>query len=163
MAYSALANDGMRLAPRLVLDPSPDAGSGTAPMRVVSAATSRSLRPMLEEVLLSGTARSVKRSEYRIGGKTGTAQKLGTGGVVGSFACFGPLENPRLAALVICDEPTKDGHHGSIVAAPYAVDLLRESLRYLGVTRSGETSNPGSERESDAGLAVSDPPEEGTR
>jgi stage V sporulation protein D (sporulation-specific penicillin-binding protein) len=68
--------------------------------------------------------------EYRIGGKTGTAQKLGTGGVVGSFACFGPLENPRLAALVICDNPTKGNTHGSIVAAPFAVDMLRQSLRY---------------------------------
>lgn len=134
MAYAALANDGLRLEPRLVLD----APATTSPVRVVSAKTAEAMRPMLEEVLLTGTAKAVKRSEYRIGGKTGTAQKLGTGGVVGSFACFGPLENPRLAVLVVCDGPTKGNSHGSVVAAPYAVDVLRQSLRYLGVPRSGD-------------------------
>src|SRR6185436_13711758 len=125
---------GLRLEPKLLAD----AVSTQAPVRVVQPKTAAALRPMLEEVLISGTAKGVKQSEYRIGGKTGTAQKLGTGGVVGSFACFGPLENPRLAVLVVCDDPTKEGHHGSVVAAPYAVDLLRKSLRYLGVPRSGE-------------------------
>jgi len=138
MAYAALANDGLRPEPRLVLG----APAKTAPVRVVSAQTAAALRPMLEEVLISGTAKSVKKSEYRIGGKTGTAQKLGTGGVVGSFACFGPLENPRLAALVICDNPTKGNTHGSIVAAPFAVDMLRQSLRYLGVPKSGDPVEP---------------------
>lgn len=134
MAYAALANDGLRLEPRLVLD----APATASPVRVVSARTAAVMRPMLEEVLLTGTAKGVKRSEYRIGGKTGTADQLGTGGVVGSFACFGPLENPRLAVLVICDRPTKGNTHGSVVAAPYAVDVLRQSLRYLGVPRSGD-------------------------
>lgn len=133
MSYAALANDGVRLEPRLLMD----APTTMAPVHVVSAETAARMRPMLEEVLTSGTARSVKKVEYRIGGKTGTAQKLGTGGVVGSFACFGPLENPRLAALVICDGPTKGNTHGSVVAAPYAVEMLRQSLRYLGVPRSG--------------------------
>jgi cell division protein FtsI (penicillin-binding protein 3) len=138
MSYAALANDGVRLEPRLVVG----APAKTAPVRVVSAQTAAALRPMLEEVLISGTAKSVKKSEYRIGGKTGTAQKLGTGGVVGSFACFGPLENPRLAALVICDNPTKGNTHGSVVAAPFAVDMLRQSLRYLGVPKSGDPIEP---------------------
>ena len=138
MAYAALANDGLRLEPRLILG----APAKTAPVRVVSPQTAAAMRPMLEEVLLTGTAKSVKKSEYRIGGKTGTAQKLGTGGVVGSFACFGPLENPRLAALVICDNPTKGNTHGSIVAAPFAVDVLRQSLRYLGVPKSGDAVEP---------------------
>ena len=134
MAYAALANDGLRLEPRLIAG----APAAAAPVRVVSAATAGLLRPMLEEVLISGTAKALKQSEYRIGGKTGTAQKLGTGGVVGSFACFGPIENPRLAAIVICDHPTQGNTHGSVVAAPFAVDMLRESLRYLGVPKSGD-------------------------
>jgi cell division protein FtsI (penicillin-binding protein 3) len=138
MAYAALANDGLRLEPRLVVG----APAKSAPVRIVSAQTAAAMRPMLEEVLISGTAKSVKKAEYRIGGKTGTAQKLGTGGVVGSFACFGPLENPRLAALVICDNPTKGNTHGSVVAAPYAVEMLRQSLRYLGVPKSGDPVEP---------------------
>lgn len=135
MAYAGLANDGRRLEPRLFADLPPK----TAAIAVVSPKTAAELRPMLEEVLVSGTAKSVKRSEYRIGGKTGTAQILGgKGGVVGSFACFGPIENPRLAVLVICDRPTQGNTHGSVVAAPFAVDLLRQSLRYLGVPNSGD-------------------------
>ena len=149
MSYAALANDGLRLEPRLVLD----APRTTAPVRVVSAQTAALLRPMLEEVLLSGTAKSVKHSEYRIGGKTGTAQKIGTGGVVGSFACFGPIENPRLAALVICDGPTKGNTHGSIVAAPFAVDMICRSLRYMSVPRSGAPKPPASELNADVVVA----------
>jgi cell division protein FtsI (penicillin-binding protein 3) len=133
MAYAALANDGLRVEPRLLMD----APASQPPVRVLSSETAARMRPMLEEVLVSGTARAVKKVEYRVGGKTGTAQKLGTGGVVGSFACFGPIENPRLAALVICDGPTKGNKHGSVCAAPFAVEMLRQSLRYLGVPRSG--------------------------
>jgi stage V sporulation protein D (sporulation-specific penicillin-binding protein) len=123
---------------------------------------------MLEEVLLTGTAKALRKAEYRIGGKTGTAQKLGTGGVVGSFACFGPLENPRLAVVVICDNPTKGNKHGSVVAAPYAVDILRQSLRYLGVPRSGDPLPPASPAtgtvEANADLVVtSDLPEDHER
>lgn len=137
MSYAALGNGGARLEPRLFLD----APAASAPVRVVSEETSETVRPMLEEVLLTGTARAVRRSEYRIGGKTGTAQKIGTPGeVVASFACFGPLERPRLAVLVACDAPSKGNSHGSVVAAPFAVDLLRQSLRYLGVPRSGEAA-----------------------
>ncbi len=139
MAYAGLANDGRRLEPRLFADLPPK----NAPVAVVSPKTAQELRPMLEEVLVSGTAKAVKQSEYRIGGKTGTAQVLGgKGGVVGSFACFGPLENPRLAVLVVCDRPTQGNTHGSVVAAPFAVDLLRQSLRYLGVPRSGDPPAP---------------------
>jgi cell division protein FtsI (penicillin-binding protein 3) len=138
MAYAAVANDGRRLEPRLFADLPPK----TAPVAVLSRRTTDALRPMLEEVLVSGTAKAVKQSEYRIGGKTGTAQVLGKGGVVGSFACFGPLENPRLAVLVVCDRPTQGNTHGSVVAAPFAVDLLRQSLRYLGVPRSGDPPVP---------------------
>jgi cell division protein FtsI (penicillin-binding protein 3) len=141
MAYAALANDGVRLAPRLLADVVAPMGSrAAAEVPVVSQHTAELLRPMLEEVLISGTAKAIKKTEYRIGGKTGTAQKLATGGVCASFACIGPLENPRLAALVVCDEP-KQGHHGSVVAAPYAVDLLRASLHYLGVPRDGVPSD----------------------
>jgi cell division protein FtsI (penicillin-binding protein 3) len=164
MGYATLANDGRRLEPRLVLD----APAKSAPVAVVSAETAATMRPMLEEVLISGTAKGVKKSEYRIGGKTGTAQKLATGGVVGSFACFGPLENPRLAALVICDKPTQNGSHGSVVAAPYCVDMLRQSLRYLGVPRSGDAPAPpavvAAALDADAGVVMTaDPAEESTR
>jgi len=164
MSYAALANDGRRLEPRVVLD----APAKSAPVVVVSPQTAATMRPMLEEVLLTGTAKGMRKSEYRIGGKTGTAQKLATGGVVGSFACFGPLENPRLAALVICDRPTQNGSHGSVVAAPFAVDMLRQSLRYLGVPKSGEPPASASVAQSDLDadqgvLIAADPAEEKRR
>jgi cell division protein FtsI (penicillin-binding protein 3) len=162
MGYAALANDGRRLEPRLVLD----APAKNAPVAVLTPRTAATMRPMLEEVLLTGTAKAMRKSEYRIGGKTGTAQKLGTGGVVGSFACFGPIENPRLAALVICDRPTQNGTHGSVVAAPFAVEMLRQSLRCMGVPRSGDAPAPapaattfaGAPGGADAGLFVTADP-----
>ena len=135
MAYASLGNGGERVAPRLLLDAPP----AESPVRVVSPEAAAQLLPMMEEVLVSGTARAVRKSEYRGAGKTGTAQKLTTGGHVGSFACVGPVEAPRLAVVVICDEPTKGRGYGSVVAAPFAVDLLRQSLRYLGVEPSCAT------------------------
>ena len=129
-AYATIAAGGLRRELRLRAD-APE----TAPVRVLSEGTAQALLPMLEAVLgPGGTAEHTKRQcpEFRVGGKTGTAQKLQTGGHVSSFACVGPLEAPRLAVLVLVDEPKK-GSYGSVVAAPFALRILRSSLHYLGV------------------------------
>ena len=88
---------------------------------------------MMEAVFQEGTASRIDTGGYRMAGKTGTAeQKDRQGGIeyVGSFACFGPVEAPRLAVLVVVDRP-EGSPYGSRVAAPGAVRLLRNSLRYL--------------------------------
>jgi cell division protein FtsI (penicillin-binding protein 3) len=129
-AYATLANGGMRNEMRLYADL-----PRTEPVRVVGAKAAADLVPMMEAVLgPGGTAEHVRKlcAEYRVAGKTGTAQKLQTGGHVSSFACFGPADDPRLAVLVLVDEPQKKTY-GSVVAAPYAMRILRQSLLFLSV------------------------------
>jgi cell division protein FtsI/penicillin-binding protein 2 len=90
---------------------------------------------MMEETFINGTASRIDTGGYRMAGKTGTAQQMDRSGgseYVGSFACFGPVEAPRLAVLVVVNRP-EGSPYGSRVAAPGAVRLLRNSLRYLGV------------------------------
>jgi stage V sporulation protein D (sporulation-specific penicillin-binding protein) len=96
------------------------------------------MREMLETVVTEGTAKGIGKTGYRLAGKTGTAQKMKggeTSAYVSSFLGFGPVEDPRLICLVLCDEPAIRGGtpYGSKVAAPYCADVLRRSLRYLGV------------------------------
>lgn len=129
--YATLAAGGLRREMRIEAD-----RPMTEPVRVASEATARALVPMMEAVLTEkhGTAHSASRHcpDFAVAGKTGTAQKLQTGGHVSSFACFGPAQDPRLAVLVLVDEPKK-ATYGSVVAAPHALRLLRQSLHYLRV------------------------------
>jgi cell division protein FtsI (penicillin-binding protein 3) len=75
---------------------------------------------------------------YRIAGKTGTAWKSGVGGYskdkyFSIFAGLAPASNPRLAAIVVIDEPSGELYYGSDVAAPVFADVMAESLRLLAV------------------------------
>jgi cell division protein FtsI (penicillin-binding protein 3) len=129
-AYGALANDGVLQPLRLLAD-RPE----KPPVRVLRAVTAQRVAPMTEAVFQEGTASRIDTGGYRMGGKTGTAEqkdKQGNIEYVGSFACFAPVEAPRLAVLVVVDRP-QGSPYGSRVAAPGAVRLLRNSLRYLGV------------------------------
>lgn len=131
--YATIAGGGLRRELRLFQD-----ARVTEPVRVVSAGTAAALTPMLQAVLeKGGTAEHAKKNcvEFAVAGKTGTAQKLQTGGHVSSFACYGPSDDPRLAVLVLVDEPRKQTY-GSVVAAPYALRVLRQSLHFLGVDPS---------------------------
>lgn len=128
--YATLAAGGLRREFRLFADAPP-----SEPIRVVSERSAAALTPMMEAVLgKGGTAEHAKKNcaEFPVAGKTGTAQKLQTGGHVSSFACYGPSDAPRLAVLVLVDEPRK-ASYGSVVAAPYALRILRQSLHYLTV------------------------------
>lgn len=131
-AYATIADGGRRRELRIFADGA-DGEPPSSPVQVVSPETSEALASMCEEVFLTGTAKGRGRDDYRLAGKTGTAQKLKTGGHVSSFACFGPVESPRIAVLAIVDEPTRGGSYGSVVAAPYAVEVLRGSLHTIGV------------------------------
>jgi cell division protein FtsI (penicillin-binding protein 3) len=133
-AYLPIAGDGTLPKPRLVSGP---AGEGSR-VRVLSPETARRIRHMMEAVVTEGTAKGIGRTGYRIAGKTGTAQKMKAGqtaAYVSSFVGLAPAEDPRLVALVLLDEPSTKGGtpYGSKVAAPYCADVLRRSLRYLGV------------------------------
>ncbi len=132
-SYAALGNGGWLHAPRIFAD-----APRAEPVQMIGERGIREVGPMLEEVYRSGTAKRVASREYRLAGKTGTAEKKrgrALVGYVGSFVCYGPAEAPRLAAIVVADEPTGKAY-GSIVAAPYATDLLVRGLHHLEVPPS---------------------------
>lgn len=110
--------------------------------RVISPETARRLTAILIEAVERGTGKAAAVPGYTVAGKTGTAQKLDreTGlysrsKVVASFAGFVPAESPRLAILVVLDEPETDRWGGS-AAGPAFREIAREALQYLNVPPS---------------------------
>jgi cell division protein FtsI (penicillin-binding protein 3) len=133
-AYAALGNDGnMRPVSLIALD-KPNEGN-----RILSSETSRAIRRMMEEVVRpGGTGTKANIAGYRVAGKTGTTWKFAAGGYshdkyLSIFAGLAPASDPRLAAVVIIDEPTGNLYYGSDVAAPVFADVIAESLRLLAV------------------------------
>lgn len=104
--------------------------------QVVSEETSALVRQCLEYVVSSGTGRNGQVHGYRIGGKTGTADKGNTGEVVLSFMCFAPADDPKYIMLLTLDSPTGEGRGGGGTVAPYASRIMGEILPYLGVEPS---------------------------
>lgn len=108
----------------------------TPARQVVSEETSTIVRQCLEYVVSSGTGRNGQVHGYRIGGKTGTADKGNTGEVVLSFMCFAPADDPKYIMLLTLDSPTGEGRGGGGTVAPYASRIMGEILPYLGVEPS---------------------------
>ncbi len=147
-AYAALANHGVLMRPWLVskvIDPDGAVLLQRRPVevrRVVSAQTAKLIVSMLEGVVeREGTAPRARMSEYRVAGKTGTAQKIDpvAGGYsdkrIASFAGIVPAEDPRLVILVVIDEPKTDVYGGH-VAAPAFKEIAAAVLAYRGVPPS---------------------------
>jgi cell division protein FtsI (penicillin-binding protein 3) len=94
---------------------------------------------MMEEVVRpGGTGTKAAVPGYRVAGKTGTAWKFSAGGYsedkyLSIFAGLVPASNPKLAAVVIIDEPHGDLYYGSDVAAPVFSEIMTESLRLLAI------------------------------
>jgi len=141
-AFNVLANDGVYVPPRLVLETVGTDGTARPaptgqPRRVVSESTAARLRDMLANVVAEGTGTRAGITGYNVAGKTGTARKpLPTGGYrdaegyhyIATFAGFVPAERPELSIIVVIDEPTGDIYGGS-VAAPVFADLAQYGLR----------------------------------
>ena len=103
----------------------------------ISENTSARLRAMLEEVVENGGGRNARVEGYRIGGKTGTAQVYKDGAIaqgvhIGSFVGFAPIDDPEIAVMVIVDEAQTAPDFGSVTAAPFARDIIKKTLAYLG-------------------------------
>ena len=107
--------------------------------QVISAETSSIMREVLESVVTDGSGRNAYIPGYRVGGKTGTAQKYGPGGKIipnkniSSFLGFAPADNPRVIVLIMVDEPQTSVTFGSIIAAPYVKQILEDTLKYMNV------------------------------
>ena len=104
--------------------------------QVVSEETSATVRECLEYVVAEGTGKNGQVTGYRIGGKTGTADKTGTNDIVVSFMCFAPADDPQIIMLLTMDTPSRTtGTYpsGGNMVAPTASQIMSEILPYLGI------------------------------
>ena len=144
-AQAACVNGGYLHTPYLVERITDSDGNVTyrhddTPVRqVISEQTSATVRECLEYVVASGTGKNGQVAGYRIGGKTGTADKGQTGDVVVSFLCFAPADDPQVIMLITMDTPSRaTGTYvsGGNMVAPAASTVMAEILPYLGVEPS---------------------------
>ena len=133
-AYGVLGNNGQLRPISLVALDQPAEGD-----QIISRDSATAVRRMLEEVVRpGGTGTGAAVTGYRIAGKTGTSWKFAAGGYskdkyISVFAGLAPASNPRLAVVVVIDEPTGELYYGGDVAAPVFADVMSESLRLLAV------------------------------
>ena len=107
--------------------------------QVISKETSKTICKILDEVVAIGGGKNAYVAGYKVGGKTGTSQKIdkinatGKGGLyVASFAGFAPMDDPELAVLVLIDEPTGNEYYGGNISAPVGGQIFADILPYLG-------------------------------
>ena len=146
-AVSAVINGGNLMEPHVVK--AMEFNDGTSKVyeeiepvkirQVISPSTSQIMRDILLSVVSEGSGKKAYIPGYRVGGKTGTAQKYSpTGGimagkVISSFIGFAPAEDPQIVVLFMVDEPQVAVDFGSVVAAPYVKMIMEDTLKYLGV------------------------------
>lgn len=143
-AQASCINGGYLYTPYLVSQVLDDKGNvvsqhDSTPVRqVISKETSEDVRQCLEYVVAQGTGKNGQVAGYRIGGKTGTADKTGdpNHNVVVSFMCFAPADDPQIIMLVTMDSPSRStGTYvsGGQMVAPTASSIMSEILPYLGI------------------------------
>ncbi|OGX30809.1 MAG: hypothetical protein A2787_07055 [Omnitrophica WOR_2 bacterium RIFCSPHIGHO2_01_FULL_48_9] len=140
-AIAAIANDGIYMRPfvvKYVKDNSEQIIRTFEPKainQVISPQTAQRTKKILTGVVDNGTGRKAQINGVAVAGKTGTAQKV-VGGVYShnkfyaSFIGFAPADNPRLAAVVVFDEP-HPSYYGGTVAAPVFQEVISDALKYL--------------------------------
>ena len=148
-AYQAIANDGVRIAPRVIRGTTdPDGRFSAAPApertRVMSAANAAALRRMLEAVpSAEGTAPAAAIDGYRVAGKTGTGQRVLDNkylpGNVASFIGMAPADKPRFVVAVFVHSPAGVG---GAIAGPAFHDLMSFTLRHFDVPPTGSKAPP---------------------
>ena len=144
-AISVIANGGNLMTPYIVdsiIDDDENIIKKFEPIKkrqVISEKTSNEIMKLLEKTVTEGTGRRAYVPGYRVGGKTGTAQKIINGvyedeKYISSFGGVAPVDDPKIAILVIVDEPTGI-YYGGTVAGPYARYVIENTLQYLEVAR----------------------------
>ncbi len=141
-AVSAVANGGTLYKPHLVRE---IVNSDNIVMeekqpevvrQVISEETSKTMCSILESVVSKGGGKNAYLAGYRIAGKTGTSEKIPRGNqkYIASFIGFAPADNPKVACLVILDQPPAGmPYYGGVIAAPVVKNILEETLQYIGV------------------------------
>ena len=142
-AVSAAVNGGVLYEPHMVkayLDEKGNVTENVEPKairRVISEETSRRVCAILESVVANGTGKNAYIEGFRVGGKTGTAQKFVDGAYsktkyVASFIGAAPMDDPQVVCLVVVDEPGRYPVYGGTIAAPVCRGILNDVLVYLG-------------------------------
>ncbi|WP_373598440.1 stage V sporulation protein D [Paraclostridium bifermentans] len=143
-AIGSIANDGKLMEPRLVKEMVDNQGNVTETIKpnvvrqVISEETSKKMLEIAESVVSEGSGNKAYIPGYRIGGKTGTAQKVidgkyAQGKYICSFVGIAPCDDPEIVVLAIVDEPTGVSAFGSTTAGPIVKEIMNDSLKYLGV------------------------------
>jgi cell division protein FtsI (penicillin-binding protein 3) len=133
-AYAVIGSGGWHRPISLVKLDQPGQGE-----RVISEETARAVRRMMEDVVRpGGTGTKASVTGYRVAGKTGTSRKAAAGGYsedkyISIFGGLAPASQPRLATVIVIDEPRGDLYYASDVAAPVFAGVMAESLRLLAV------------------------------
>ncbi|HHY45024.1 MAG TPA: PASTA domain-containing protein [Firmicutes bacterium] len=142
-SISAIANGGYTVVPHVVKAVT-DVDGNTVEVKssgkihqIISEKTSKELRVALEEVVSKGTGKQAYVPGYRLAGKTGTSNKvingvLAEGKYLAWFIGFAPANDPKIALLIMIDEP-KGAYYGGQIAAPVFQAIMRDVLRYLEV------------------------------
>ncbi len=156
MAVTAAINGGKLYKPHIAkewIDPRTDDVvdkiEPTMKEKVISKSTSKEIRETLESVVAKGTGRPAYVDGYRVGGKTGTAQKVGPDGnylannYILSFIGFAPADDPEIVVYVAVDNPKGTAQFGGVVTAPIVGTIIHDSLQAMGV----EPSEGGLEKE----------------
>lgn len=142
-AYTALADDGILHSVSLLKREEDDDA-----VRVFSAKTAKSVRKMMETVLMKdGTAYEARVDGYSAAGKTGTVKKAGSRGYTEKsyfavFAGMAPATDPRLIIVVMIDEPSAGQYYGGLVSAPVFSKVMAGALRILEVAPDQEETMP---------------------
>lgn len=144
-AFAMLGNDGVQLRPSLVERVGKQTPERPVGERVLRSETAHRMLGFMEAVIDSdaGTGKSLRIPGYRLGGKTGTAEKMGGGrGYVSSFVGFVPAENPKVAILVMVDNPQAGRYYGASVAGPVFKELAGAVIRRYGLPPSAARPEP---------------------
>ena len=140
-SYAAIANDGVMPAVSFIR-----VNEAANETRVLSVKHAKQIREMLESVVSKkGTGSRAAVSGYRISGKTGTVKKASAGGYsddryVATFAGMAPTSNPRLAMVVIINEPRGEVYYGGKIAAPVFSKVMSGALRLMDIAPDNVTN-----------------------
>lgn len=145
-AFATIANDGKAIPQRIVNGTVDPTGKVTEiPLKdgtqVVTPKTAKTMREILEAVVVDGTGKNAQVPGYRVGGKTGTSQAPadkggGFDGYTASFIGIAPIDDPKITVSVTLQRPRK-GHYGGAVAAPVFSDVTGYALKQMRVPPSG--------------------------
>ena len=144
-AVCTVVNGGKLMQPYVVseiLAPDGSTIEQLAPVckrQVLKAETSQTMREMMEAVVLYGGGRNAQIPGYRVGGKSGTSQKLDSADEkarIASFVAVAPIDDPQFLCLVCLDEPHSWTTAGGSLSAPVCAEVLEQTLVYKGVPRA---------------------------